>query len=313
MDMALDILATPTRTFIEVVEVWVPEGDRLVLHSGNYGPHDGFGAVSGRESFARGQGLPGKAWAEGRPVVLKTFEGSYFRRTEAAMAAGLTAGIALPIFSGPVLKAVMVILCGDGDDRIGALEVWIEKQGTLTLQDGYFGGARDFEFVSQHTAFGRGQGLPGGVWAAGTPILMRDLGAGYGFKRAESAGKAGLSTGLGLPVPSPDGTTYVLALLSAKGTPIARRFEIWDARAAKVGRIKEAVMIDGICEREGRLWDEDAPRRTAIWKGAVGTVLATGLPVIADARSGQTNGYAGVVALPIHRGGEIAFVVAWYL
>ena len=304
---------TPTRTFIEVVEVWVPEGDRLILHSGNYGPHEGFAETSVRESFGLGEGLPGKAWAEGRPVVLKGIEGSYFRRTEAALAAGLTAGIAMPIFSGPVLKAVVVILCGDGDDRIGALEVWVEKDGTLTLDDGYFGGAKDFEFVTQHTSFGRGQGLPRGVWAAGAPILMRDLGAGYGFKRAESAVRAGLSTGIGLPVPSPNGTTYVLALLSAKGTPIARRFEIWDARTAKVGRSNEAVLIDGICEREGRLWDEDNPRRAAIWKGSIGTVLATGLPVIDTARSGQTNGYAGVVALPIHRGGEIAFVVAWYL
>lgn len=313
MDMALNTIANAARTFIEVVEVWVPEGDRLVWHSGSYGPHDGFGEASGRESFAKGEGLPGKAWAEGRPVVLKGFEGSYFRRTDAAREAGLTAAVALPIFSGPVLKAVMVILCSDGDDRIGAVEVWVEKDGTLTLDDGYFGGARDFEFVSQHTAFGRGQGLPGGVWAAGAPILMRDLGAGYGFRRAESASKAGLSTGLGLPVPSPDGSTCVLALLSAKGTPIARRFEVWDARAAKVGRSKEAVLTDGICDREGRLWDEDHPRRTPIWTGAVGRVLATGLPVIADARSGQTHGYAGVVALPIHRAGEIAFVVAWYI
>ena len=57
MDIALD---KPARTFIEVAEVWVPEGDRLVFGSGNYGALADFAAVSGEESFGRGEGLPGK-------------------------------------------------------------------------------------------------------------------------------------------------------------------------------------------------------------------------------------------------------------
>ena len=39
MDTVLD---TPTRTFIEATEVWVPEGDQLVLGSGSYGTLDDF-------------------------------------------------------------------------------------------------------------------------------------------------------------------------------------------------------------------------------------------------------------------------------
>lgn len=144
-------------------------------------------------------------------------------------------------------------------------------------------------------------------------MLMRDLGAGYGFVRSESACKAGLSTGLGLPVPVPGGATYVLALLSAKDTRIARRFEIWDARVAKVGKTNDAILIDGICEREGPLWDEDNPRRVSGWKGQIGMVLATGLPVIESNSSGLASGHISMVALPIHRGPELAFVVAWYL
>jgi len=67
MDVILD---TPAKTFIQASEVWVPDGDKLVLGKGNYGDLAEFAAVSGAESFARGEGLPGKAWAEGRPVVL---------------------------------------------------------------------------------------------------------------------------------------------------------------------------------------------------------------------------------------------------
>ena len=39
--------------------------------------------------FGFDEGLPGKAWAAGHPIILKEFENSYFKRTEAAKAVGL--------------------------------------------------------------------------------------------------------------------------------------------------------------------------------------------------------------------------------
>ena len=121
MDTALE---QATRPFIEVNEVWRPEGDRLVQAGGNYGDLADFEAASGRTSFAKGEGLPGKAWAEGRPVVLKEFDGSYFLRTDAAKEAGLTAAVAIPVFAEDELKAVLVVLCSDDDVRTGADEVF---------------------------------------------------------------------------------------------------------------------------------------------------------------------------------------------
>lgn len=303
-------LVEPTRTFVEISEIWVPEGDRLVQAGGNYGGYGEFAAASGHESFARGEGLPGKAWQEARPVVLKEFDGSYFKRTEAAKEAGLTSAVAVPVFANDTLKAVLVLLCSDDDVRTGAIEVWSETDGLLMLEDGYYGAARHFEWVSQHTHFPRGQGLPGGVWAANTPMLMRDLGAGYKFIRADSAGRAGLTTGLGLPIPVPGGRTYVLTLLSARGTPIARRFELWDVRNGEGG--KEAILADGICAKEGPLWDEDNPRRTAVWQGPVGKVLGTGLPAVEQGTPAIAPGYDTMVALPIYQGDAIANIVAWY-
>ena len=307
-----DVIVDAARTFIEVAEVWVPEGDRLVLAGGNYGALDAFAEASRETGFAKGEGLPGKAWAEARPVVLKAFDGSYFKRTEAAKEAGLTAAVAIPVFAGEELKAVLVVLCSDDDIRTGAIELWSEKDGYLMLDDGYYGAAKHFEWVSQHTHFPKGQGLPGGVWASQTPILMRDLGSGYRFIRSESAGKAGLTTGLGLPIARPDGENSVLTLLSARGTPIAHRFEIWDARAAKVGSANSAVMIDGICDREGPLWSEDNPRRISAWQGPIGQVLGSGLPVAQKSAPGLPAGYSDVVGLPIYRGSAIAHIVAWY-
>ncbi|MGF1501206.1 MAG: GAF domain-containing protein [Paracoccaceae bacterium] len=303
------------RTFIEVTEVWVPDatGERLVLASGIYGDLAAFAAASGQESFARGEGLPGKAWDEARPVVLKAFRGSYFKRTEAAEAAGLTAGVAVPIFAGDRLKAVLTVLCAADEIRTGAIEVWHAASGSdvLTLEDGYYGAASHFEWVSQRTEFPRGLGLPGGVWAAGAPILMRDLGAGYRFIRAESAGRAGLTTGLGLPVPSPAAGARVLALLSARGTPIARRFEVWEVVPARGDHPAEAVLVDGLCAREGPLWG--TPQRVAAWRGPLGEAVATGLPLAREGVAGLPGDHRAMVAFPVHTRGELSHIAAWYL
>lgn len=309
------VIDTPVKTFIQVTEVWVPDGDTLKLTDGSYGDLTAFEEASRSTTFAKGEGLPGKAWAEARPVVLKGFDGSYFKRTEAAAAAGLTSAVAVPVFDEDVLKAVLIVLCGDDDQRTGALEVWIGRDGVLMLDDGYYGAAQHFEWVSQHTHFPKGQGLPGGVWATGQPMLMRDLGSGYRFIRADSAGKAGLTTGLGLPVPVPGGATYVLTLLSARGTPIARRFELWDARRTRAGE-NAALLVDGICSREGALWDPDNAgneRRVEAWQGAIGRVIGTGLPVVVSGQPGLAAGHDTMVALPIHKYGELAHIVAWYI
>lgn len=305
---------TTIKTFTQVAEVWVPDGDTLVYASGDYNGLRAFEDASRQTRFAKGEGLPGKAWAESRPVVLKQLDGSYFKRTEAAKAAGLTSAVAIPVYSGITLKAVLVVLCGDDANRIGAIEVWTDDDiGTLMLDDGYYGAAEEFEFVSQHTHFPRGQGLPGGVWAAQAPILMRDLGSGYKFVRASAAGKAGLTTGIGLPVPVPGPKPYVLTLLSALGTPIARRFEIWDAKAGKT-----AKLIDGICERAGPLWrdagdglNNDGPTAAA-WKGVIGQSLGSGLPTVTRGSAGLPEGYDSCVCLPIHVKGTLSHIVAWY-
>lgn len=311
MDVTLD---KPAKTFLQVAEVWALEGDRLVLYSGNYGDRSDFAVAANRESFVRGEGLPGKAWAEARPLVIKNVEDSYFKRREAAKAAGLTSAVAFPVFAGKLLRAVLVVMCGDDEDHVGAIEVWRQQNDLMMLDDGYYGGAKDFERVSQHTHFPRGRGLPGWVAATMTPVLMRDLGSGYRFIRADAASKAGLTNGLGLPVPTPNGETYIATLLSSLGTPIAQRFEIWDARAAVVGSKREAILIDGFCAREGRLWADigEQPRRAVAWAGLIGRALGSGIPVVESGSAAIAAGYDSMVALPIHQGREVAHIVAWY-
>lgn len=306
-----------TGTFVRVAEVWIPKDGKLVHAEGDYSNSPAFAKASFAESFAKGEGLPGKVWESGKPIVLKEFDGTYFKRAEAAAEAGLTSAVAIPVFAEKTLKAVMVLFCSSDIEHMGAIEVWQDVQERLTLLDGYYGSATEFETASKNISFGYGQGLPGGVWAANTPILKRDIARAGSFLRSEQAAAVGLKTGLGLPIPSPDDKTYVLTVLSAPNTPIARRFEIWDARPECVGATRKAMLIDGLCEREGALWAQqnppvDPPMADA-WKGPVGQVLGTGLPYVQREGAGLPAAYTSMFALPIYHGADLAYVVACYL
>ena len=154
------------KTFIRVVEVWVPDAEHSLLEFGGglYGSAARFGMASRSMCFGRGEGLPGRCWDESRPIVLTELDPSVFRRTEQARAEGLTCGIALPVFAGDVLKAVFVMFCGDDDEHAGAIELWRNdprESREMTLDDGYYGTTADaFEFMSRRTSFHKGIGLP---------------------------------------------------------------------------------------------------------------------------------------------------------
>ncbi len=299
------------QSFIQASEVWLPDdsGQWLVLGGGFYGAHKGFGGMSSGQGFAPGEGLPGRVWAEGRPVFVADMAGAGLPRSAAAERAGLTVAAAVPVFAGAALKGVLVLLCGEDEERAGAVEIWRGEGDVMSLDGGFYGAAHAFAEVSRATTFQRGQGLPGGVWAAEAPMLMRDLGRHSAFVRSDAARTAGLTTGLGMPVPTPTGAAYALTLLSARATPIARRFELWDVTGGRGGRPPVATLADGLCELEGPLWGRD--RQLQAWQGAVGRAMASGAPVAEPSPAGAR--YAGMVAFPIHRHAEVAHVAAWFI
>jgi hypothetical protein len=312
-------------SFIRVAEVWVPDAGRTLLEFGGglYGSARRFGALSRSMCFGRGEGLPGQAWDSGHPVVLQKFEGSTFRRTQAAHAEGLTCGIALPIFAGDLLTAVLVLFCGDGNGeggaRAGAIEVWHNNPAAgkdMTLADGYYGNTADaFEFISRRTSFRPGTGLPGLAWASGLPVFMPDLGKGGRFLRADSAVKVGINRGFAIPCSTRGADTYVMAFLSALATPIVQRFESWlpDPDGSALRR------SEGFCERAGTLDVGAEPALRGI--GALGRALASCVPVIAEraadepgavGQAAREHGLDALVALPVLREGRVVAVVGWY-
>jgi len=312
------------KTFVRVAEIWVPTRDRtqLMFLDGLYGPLKEFRAASEQMRFRFDEGLPGKAWAAGHPIILKEFANSYFRRIEAAKTAGLTCGVALPVFAGKELTAVVVLFCGDDETHVGAIELWhndADKAYEMTLVDGYYGSAEMFEFNSRHTKFPRGFGLPGRVWKLNMPLIIKDLYHSKTFLRWREAVEIGINRGLGIPYPQASGKTWVMTFLSARDTPIARRFEIWvpDAQGGTL------IFNSGDCDENAQFASGHQTATIGEGEGTIGQVWATGIPAVRDslagdpspaARSALAAGLSAMVAMPVTGdGGRVKAVVAWYL
>jgi hypothetical protein len=297
----MDTTYTASRTFVRIIEYWVPNanGSLLEFGGGLFGKAASFAAITRRLCFGRGEGLPGQAWDLGHPVMLRQFKGSYFQRIAAADDEGLTCAIAVPTFIDGRLTAVTVLFCGDDANHAGAIELWANeptRSKDMRLVDGYYGSTGDtFEFVSRNTSFRQGNGLPGMAWERGKPVFLDNLGKGSGFLRADDAVKVGINRGFAIPCATLDGSNQVMTFLSALATPIARQVGIWEPDAAG----QQLLRTLGFSEAQGRL---DAPARadTGSASGPLGHAFGTGVPAV----EGR------MIAIPIAPRGQVTSVMA---
>jgi hypothetical protein len=309
------------KTFIRVVELWVPDRTRTRLEFGGGlcgGKFSEFQVLSENTLFAYDEGLPGKAWASGHPIILTEFSGSYFKRTDEAKEAGLTCGVALPVFAGEFLMAVMVLLCGDDEKHVGAIELWHndpEVSYEMGLVDGYYGTADMFEFNSRHTRFPRGFGLPGRTWKAGMPIIIKDLHNSKQFLRWEEASEIGINCGVGIPYKTASAQTWVVTFLSAQATPIAERFEIWVPNASR----DALVFQSGDCSRRTDLDALYRSKTIGRGEGSIGGAWATGMPAINEdlkrdgsiaASLARGSGMKQIIVLPVIENALLKAVLA---
>jgi hypothetical protein len=303
------------KTFIKVTEIWIPDRQRTQLEfgSGLYGALSEFKAASEQQHFAYDEGLPGKAWSQGHPVMLTTFEHSYFKRTAAAQKAGLTCGIAIPIFSGDFLLAVVMFLCGDDEDHAGAIEVWSNAANpdSLSVIDGYYGTLQHFEQLSRQLAMAKGEGIPGQVWASGMPVLIEDIGQPAIFVRGVEAQKAGITTCLGIPIADHGQQTYLMTFLSAKATPLAKRIQIWipDAQG------KHLICQQGYSKTNNELAQIFETLTVSKGEGALGRVWLTGMPVITGDHEAEYNpeldSLSAMLAIPVIESGKLKAIVTF--
>ena len=311
------------KTLIRATEVWLPSDDGLMLEFGSgLFASATLAGISRHMCFGRAEGLPGRAWDEGRPILLKQFEGTNFRRTAAAHAAGLGCAVAVPSFAGERLTSVLVFFCSDDAAERGAVELWRNNPRVttdMTLVDGRYGAqAGGLEALSRETFLPRGTGLPGLAWQRGSAVFMPDLGAAHRFLRGDTAAGAGLDRGLAIPCPTRSNEHHVLTFLAPAETPIALRVETWSPDASRTALQRTF----GFCEAEGTLGP--ASGAVALGEGAAGCVanaFRTGVPSLtpqAAAEPGPIGASAGgcsadsLVAVPIVSEGEVVEVLALY-
>ncbi len=314
-------------TFIRVAEVWLPsaDGSLLELAQGLYDQVPAFAASSRDLCFGRAEGLPGRAWDEGRPQLLGQFDGSYFRRIAAAQAAGLRCAVGLPIFAGERLTSVVVLLCGEADPtQVGAVELWHNDPritSDLTLAKGCFGQTADpLAELSRDGYLPRGSGLPGLAWQRDAAVFIDKLDSSRHFLRAQTAASAGIVRGLAIPCGTPHNETWVLSLLSSMQAPIAHRVESWIADDSGT-RLQRSF---GFCESSGgALPTGEASAAEAPALGAIGRAWAS---ATAQAASGaeaagetlasdlQAAGLRSVLAIPVvsDEFGQASEVLALY-
>lgn len=301
--------------FIRVAELWVPDADGHLLEFGGglYGDAPRFGALSRSMCFGRGEGLPGRVWEEGAPLILKDLQAGYFQRAAAARAAGLACAVAFPVFFGDELKAVVVLFCGPVGDQSGAIEVWRNDPRIttdMTLLDGVYGGSGSaFEAASRQTYLPRGSGLPGLAWQRQSSVFIDGLGESTKFLRADELGSSGLRHGFAVPCPVPANENYVLTFLSAPDTPIASRIESWVA-GADVQSLKRACGVD----ERGLSLPVEAVAATAV-DPTILNAFACGVPGVRQPAGGEAGATAGLslIAWPVASEGAVVEAVALVL
>jgi len=301
--------------FVQVIEVWVPHGDELRLHSGAYGRHEEFKQLSQDIRFARGQGLPGEVWRSGSPQIWEQL-GERFVRVDAARAAGLDAGVGIPVWNGDELRAVVVMLCGSRDQTGGCIEVWEADDNLRELfhAAGYYGKIRGFSDLSRLLRFQRGRGLPGITWQERIPQIITDAESSTSFLRSAAARDAGVKAGLGIPIFHGTAIKQVLLLLSAQATPLARAFEVWVRNPDDRLELVQSAYTEGL---EGFA---EASRSLTLARdeGLPGRAYSTALPIVFDTLftdafprrdAAVQAGLEVGLAFPVHNGKRVVAVV----
>jgi hypothetical protein len=310
--------------FIRVAEIWTPDetGEYLEFFNGTYDKADQFRDLSLAKKFKKGEGLPGQAWSKAKPVVMKSFDENNFLRTDAAHAIGLTSGIAIPIFAGVTLKAVIVFLCGHHDKENGAIEIW-EEDGLneLSLIDGYYGKMERFEWLSRRIKFPKGRGLPGKAWELQHSIILGDLANSNSFLRAQAAAKNDITSSIAFPIQTDTGKSEdidtIVTFLSSKSTPIAKRFEIWIPDQSQ----QAITFFSGIFNDSPQVEASDPERSIDSGIGVIGKVLESGIPAMSidldssdlpELPSGHNDEFNSLLAIPIYSNTELNSIIALY-
>jgi hypothetical protein len=149
------------------------------------------------------------------------------------------------------------------------------------------------------------------------PLIVNDLNDSRVFLRWKEALDIGVNRGLGIPYLHPSGRTWVMTFLSARNTPIARRFEIWVPTQDKETLIFHA----GDCDQNSEFAIAYKSAKIEKNDGAIGQAWASGIATARAslaheksvvAQSATAAGLSAMLAMPFMAGQESKAIVALY-
>ncbi|HET9960430.1 MAG TPA: GAF domain-containing protein [Polyangiaceae bacterium] len=111
-DEVITLVGSAAAPWARAFELWLPNArGQLSLDHSYYGPGlSEFATASQGLNFEPGEGLPGRVYESGLPLVFVGVHARPFVRAEAAEGAGLEYGIGIPFFEGAKVSAVLTWL-----------------------------------------------------------------------------------------------------------------------------------------------------------------------------------------------------------
>ena len=286
-------------TLIKAVELWTPDRDgQLLEHAdGLYGDAFEFDAVSRARVFGRGEGLPGRVWTEGQPILLPSLDDPLFRRGKAARKAGYAAAVALPFHRDGRVAAVVVLYIGTHAAGRIAVELWQRGAGGDEWVAGHYGTGG--EAVAMAT-------LPESAWARRAAIRLDGSSRPLTFLDALAPAVGAQAHGLAIPcVGEGDDDDYLLTLVAPQSVPLFRRVETWTLDAPTASPLRLDGLADG-----GRLATGTRAAETDADEALMLEAFAGAIPRLRATATIGADDVDGTLMLPVVRDGRAVEVVS---
>ena len=309
-DQQSDTTLRSCTPMIQYAEVWVPSDDRSFLQRQST-------VRSGSETQrARSDSTPAMAdsglvfsTAQSKSVTILQEEPSHLLDQISEQAEiDLNCVVTIPVCSRQQCRGVVVLGLGTG---YGAAELWQrDDRDELAVKAAHYSGLPSFEFITRHTKFPKGAGVPGRVWSGGRAIIGNNLQNNASFIRSFGNDPATVTDTVGIPVGLTGGyPKSVLLLLSTLQSPLAREVQLWSYDTPLSDETEQSTipsdrsLFQSLTSESffsGSVQQEGSNELGEPWQQAtIETVCHSGVPAVIDRPDILPDGATANLAIPV--------------